>query len=276
MQLSNDLVRDIQRMNPWWAGNPLPVLPKTRRHLVGSIQRRLELGLAPIVAIRGPRQVGKTTAQLHVLEGLLKKGVLPTRILRVQCDALATLSELSEPLLRLVDWYEDTILKETLNAAAQRGTPAYLFFDEVHNIANWAVQLKHLVDHSTTQVVMTGSSALRIEQQGQESLAGRMTTIEAGVLSLTEISLFHNFGLDRPFLPDNGLEVLTRKDYWQELVEHGLKHQTVRDHAFEMNGDGDGMHCCWKKFSGWPVGILVRRRVVLRLLGKRSERWERM
>lgn len=232
MQLSDDLVRDLQRMNPWWAGDPLPVLPKTRRHLVGSIQRRLELGLASIVAIRGPRQVGKTTAQLHVLADLLKKGVPPTHILRVQCDTLAPLSELTEPLLRLVDWYEDIILKETLNAAAQRGVPTYLFFDEVQNISNWAVQLKHLVDHSTTQVVLTGSSALRLEQQGRESLAGRMTTIEAGVLSLTEISLFHGFDLGHPFLPDNGLERLTQKDFWQELVEYGVAHQTDCARAF--------------------------------------------
>ena len=191
MQLSDALIRDLQRMNPWWAGDPLPVLPKTRRHLVGSIQRRLELGLAPIVAIRGPRQVGKTTAQLHVLEDLLKQGVPPTHILRVQCDALAALSELSEPLLRIVDWYEDTILKETLNAAAHREEPTYLFFDEVQNISNWAVQLKHLVDHATMQVVITDSSPLRIEQQGRESLAGRVTTIEAGALSLKRVSTMH-------------------------------------------------------------------------------------
>ena len=82
----------------------------------------------------------------YVLEDLLKQGVPPTHILRVQCDALNTLSELSEPLLRVVDWHEDTILKETLNAAAQREEPTYLFFDEVQNISNWAVQLKHLVD----------------------------------------------------------------------------------------------------------------------------------
>jgi predicted AAA+ superfamily ATPase len=53
-------------MNPWWRGQPGPLLPLTRRHLVGEIHRRLNLGLAPIVLVRGPRQIGKTTAQLHL------------------------------------------------------------------------------------------------------------------------------------------------------------------------------------------------------------------
>ena len=73
MKLSEPLVRDLVRMNPWWEGKPLPVLPATRRHLVSLIDRRLQLKLAPIVLVRGSRQVGKTTAQLQVLADLLER-----------------------------------------------------------------------------------------------------------------------------------------------------------------------------------------------------------
>jgi len=70
-------------------------------------------------------------------------------------------------------------------------------------VGSRAPQLKLLVDHSTAQVVVTGSSALRIER-GRDSLAGRITTIEAGTLSLTEIAALRGIELGGPFLADNG------------------------------------------------------------------------
>jgi predicted AAA+ superfamily ATPase len=230
-RLRHEMVRDLQRMNPWWEGNPLPVLPLTRRHLVGAIHKRLRLRLAPIVVVRGPRQIGKTTAQLHVLQDLLERGVPPTSIFRVQCDELPEIALLSEPLLRLVDWFENAVLKMTLNEAAKRKLPTFLFFDEVQNLKDWAPQLKSLVDNSTTQVLVTGSSALRIEL-GRDSLAGRISTIEAGVLSLTEIGMFHDLAVGQPFLVDNGLESLTDIEFWRGLYTHGLESRPPRDQAF--------------------------------------------
>src|SRR5436190_10199647 len=239
LQLSDALVRDLRRLNPWWENKPGPVLPTTRRHLVGSIERSLQARLAPITVVRGPRQIGKTTAQLHVLEDLLQSGVSPRHILRVQSDDLPELSRLSEPILRLVDWFEAGILGKSLNQAAREGRPAYLFFDKVQNLKSWAPQLKNLVDTSTTQVLVTGSSALRIEL-GRDSLAGRITTLEAGVLSLTEIGLFHGLDLGQPFLADNGLESLLRKEFWQDLAAHGLARRVERDQAFRFFSDRGG------------------------------------
>ena len=238
-RLSHELVRDLQRMNPWWEGNPLPVLPSTKRHLVGTIHRRLEQRLAPIVVVRGPRQIGKTTAQLHVLQDLLDRGVPPRQIFRVQCDELPEISSLAEPLLRLVDWFEAVVLKTTLNETAKQGSPAYLFFDEVQNLKDRAPQLKSLVDNSTTHVLVTGSSALRIEL-GRDSLAGRITTIEAGVLSLTEVGMFHNLDLGEPFLVDNGLDALKHIDYWRGLRSHGQELKDSRDTAFRRFSDRGG------------------------------------
>jgi predicted AAA+ superfamily ATPase len=226
-------------MNPWWEGNPLPVLPSTKRHLVGAIHRRLEQRLAPIVVVRGPRQIGKTTAQLHVLQDLLDRGVPPRQIFRVQCDELPEISSLAEPLLRLVDWFEAVVLKTTLNETAKQGSPVYLFFDEVQNLKDWAPQLKSLVDNSTTHVLVTGSSALRIEL-GRDSLAGRITTIEAGVLSLTEVGMFHNLDLGKPFLVDNGLDALKHIDYWRGLRSHGQELKDSRDTAFRWFSDRGG------------------------------------
>ena len=84
-----------------------------------------------------------------------------------------------------MDWNEKAVLGKTLNEVAREGRAVYLVFDEVQNLKNWAPQLKFLVNHSEARVLVTGSSALRIEA-GRDSLAGRITTIESGVLSLTE------------------------------------------------------------------------------------------
>jgi len=239
MHLSPGLVSDLRRLNPWWEGKPLPVLPTTRRHLVEHIHRRLQLGLAPIVVVRGPRQIGKTTAQLQVVGDLLNQGVSPRRILRLQCDELPEIESIKEPILRVVDWFEKAVLHCTLNEAAQRDEPAFLFFDEVQNLGDWAAELKSLVDASTAQVVITGSSALRIEA-GRESLAGRITTIDAGVLSLTEVGVFHGLDLGKPLLADNGPESLSLKEFWTDLVCHGEAMTEPRDVAFKWFSDRGG------------------------------------
>ncbi len=236
--------RVLRRMNPWWQGDAAPLLPPHRRHLVGQIRRRLASRLAPIVVVRGARQIGKTTSQLHLLTDLLAEGVPARRILRVQFDELGSLRGLGEdPVLRLVAWFERAILGKSLNQAARDDEATFLFFDEVQNLSRWAPQLKALVDSSTTQVLVTGSSALRIEL-GRDSLAGRITTLEAGVLSLTEIGQLRGIPLGEPWLADNGLAPLAQRDFWLGLAAHGGAHRQARDAVF----------AAFAARGGYPVG----------------------
>ncbi len=81
--LAPELVDNLYALNPWWRSAPMLPQPRMRRHLADQIRRRLETEIAPIVAVRGPRQVGKTTAQLQIIADLLGEGVPPTSILRV-------------------------------------------------------------------------------------------------------------------------------------------------------------------------------------------------
>lgn len=237
--LSDDLIQDILRDNPWWQGQPGKLLPPHRRGFVDAIQRKMNGRLAPITVVRGPRQVGKTTAQLQVIDDLLKQGVPPTRILRVQCDEVPALKGLSEPILRIVDWFEAAVLRKTLNAAAAANEPTYLFFDEVQNLADWAIQLKHLVDASSTRVVVTGSSALRIEA-GRDSLAGRISSMEVGTLTLREIAEIRGLGKLVPSLDTNGLERLIHKDFWVGVRENGKAQAAIRDQAFRAFSERGG------------------------------------
>ena len=237
--LSPQLIADLRRLNPWWAGDPMPLQPKTRRHLVAQIRHRLDAEIAPIVAVRGPRQVGKTTAQFQIIADLLDEGVPSVNILRVQCDELPLLQKMDEPILAISDWFERQIAKKHLSALARDGQKAYLFFDEVQNLQNWAPQLKFLVDNASVKAAVTGNSALRIEM-GRDSLAGRVSTVEAGGLSLTEIGALRALDAPKPFLPDNGLSFLIDKDFWRALRAYGQENAAFLKEAFRHFSDRGG------------------------------------
>lgn len=221
----------LHQMNPWWNGNAMEQLPITRRHLVGQIEKRFEYQLAPITVVRGSRQIGKTTACLHVISDLLAKGVHPKRILRIQFDDIESFRIGKDPVLTLVDWYEKNILEDTLNNAASQKGGCYIFFDEIQNLDDWSTQLKFLADHNSVTSVVTGSSALRIEL-GRDSLAGRINTIEVGTLSLTEIGKIRSLTTPEPYLPDNGISKLKSKDFWKGLKSYGQSNSNIVNEIF--------------------------------------------
>lgn len=218
--------------NPWWQGRPGPLLPLYRRWAFHTSLRKMESGLAPVTVLRGPRQVGKTTLQMQIIEHLTKdRKIEAKRILRVQFDEIPSLRALREPVLSIARWFENRILGCTFNQAAAAGRPAWLFLDEVQNLRDWAPQVKALVDHHTLKVLMTGSSALRIEA-GRDSLAGRIAPVELGTLLLREILGLRYETEIAPGLPENGLEPLLRMEFWEHLREYGLCHRAMRDQAF--------------------------------------------
>jgi predicted AAA+ superfamily ATPase len=227
-------IRDLYRQNPWWEGNPLPPLPKFQRWPFAKVMSRLHTPVAPILIIRGPRQIGKTTLQQQIVAQLLSEGITAKRILRIQFDDLPSLEHIDpsgEPILRLVDWYEEQILGAHLNAAARRGEPAFLFFDEVQNLNAWDVQLKSLVDHVSVRALVTGSSALRIER-GRDSLAGRIQTLEVGPLRLAEIAALRGLGKLKTAQPDNGWDEWLTPEFWHRLRDLGVQQTKIRDAAY--------------------------------------------
>lgn len=203
-----------------------------RRWAFEPVLRGLKQGVTPVTVLRGPRQIGKTTLLNQVIDFLLDEGISPKRIFRVQFDELPALKTLSEPILELSRWYADQILGETFNRAAQLGQQAFLFFDEIQNLDDRAPQLKHLVDMQPVRVVVTGSSALRIEA-GRDSLAGRITTLEMGPLLLREVGSLRGFGDIPGMLRDNGLGALKDKNFWHDLRALGEQHSHIRSRAFE-------------------------------------------
>jgi predicted AAA+ superfamily ATPase len=230
--------------NPWWHGKPGPLPPRYRRSAFHLIRKKLAANLAPVVVVRGPRQVGKTTLQAQLIEEFIEKEKInPTRILRVQFDELPSLRGLSDPVLSIARWFENRILQKTFNESARKGEPVFVFLDEVQNLKDWAPQLKALVDHHTVRVVVTGSSSLRIAA-GHDSLAGRIATVDLGTLTLREIAGLRFKQEFNPFLKDNGVSPLADREFWLGLAEHGKKNCDIRDQAF----------AAFSERGGYPIG----------------------
>jgi predicted AAA+ superfamily ATPase len=234
------LQEQLRAANPWWSGEPGRSIPPYRRWPFDFLRRRLGDPLAPAIVLRGPRQVGKTTLQEQLIAELLKRGgVNSSQILRVQFDELQALRHVTDPILALSRWFEREILRESFNRAAAAGHPAYLFFDEVQNLADWGTQVKALVDVSTVRVVVTGSSALRL-QLGKDSLAGRLSSIEMGPLYLREIAGLRQLGVVEPVLPFDGPAPLRELSFWHKVRDGGISGKGLRDGAFALFDEWGG------------------------------------
>jgi hypothetical protein len=245
--LSKDMVEYLERTNPWWRAQHLPPAERFRRHAFYDVVKRLDSHIVPVVAIWGPRQVGKSTIQLQLVEELLLiRHVNPSHILRVQFDETPTLGALRNPVEAIVRWYEEHVLKDSINAVSARGQQVYLLFDELQNLRGWSAQLKALVDLVQANTLVTGSSALRIAR-GHDNLAGRISTIELGPLRLSEIAGVRGLGELPPFSCPNSREDWARKEFWHALNAHARKHAKVLRRAFAIFSEVGGYPVCHKR-----------------------------
>lgn len=240
LHLNRELEDFLREANPWWSDKPMRPLPKFRRWLFAHILQRLKSGLAPVTVLRGPRQVGKTTLQEQIILYLLEEeNVSPKNIFRVQFDEIPSLKGLKDPILSLCRWFQSNIVGKTFNESIKDGQQVYIFFDEVQNLTGWSDQIKALVGLHSVRVLVTGSSALRIEQ-GRDSLAGRITTLELGTFFLRELAELQDIGQIAPMIVLNGLKELTQKGFWISVKENGKCHNEIRDKAFDLFSERGG------------------------------------
>ncbi len=256
----------LRSQNPWWEGEPMRRVPPFRRWLFAPLLHRLRQGLAPITVLRGPRQVGKTVLQQQVIHHLLtQQEVAARRIFHVQFDDLPALEADGMPIHMLVFWYQSQVLGATLNTWAHRDQPAFLIFDEIQNLRDWAPELKSLVDHHEVRIFLTGSSALDIEA-GRDSLAGRISTLEMGTLLLREIAALRGFGEIAPAMDLNGLGALKERGFWEDLAAHGRRQRQSRGRAFAAFAERGGFPAAqiradepWDDLADYLEETVIRR-----------------
>jgi predicted AAA+ superfamily ATPase len=169
--LRPDVEQILRELNPWWRPphQVRPVPPTYRRRRVDRILGAVDRQRSLIQVLRGPRQVGKTTALYQVVEGLLARGRKPSDILLVRFD-LDPLRELG--LRTIVQWHREEVRK------ARDAGRTVLLLDEVHKLERWDEEVKHVYDTWPCGMVLTGSSSVLVARGQRESLAGRAQTEE--------------------------------------------------------------------------------------------------
>ena len=129
--------------------------------------------VVPIVVLIGARQVGKTS----LMESVEVKG---KKIFLNGQDP-----EIAELFQKL------SVIEQYLKAYLDKNLKGYLMLDEFQYISGISTMMKLLTDkHPSLKILCSGSSSLDILQEVEESLAGRVRTIEVSSLSFEEYILF--------------------------------------------------------------------------------------
>lgn len=123
-----------------------------------------------VIAILGPRQVGKTTllSQLSIPE---------SDILWLNCDNTDDCQALEN--------------QTTTGLRQLVGQKRFVIIDEAQRVKNIGLTLKMMADtfHEQVQVIVTGSSSLELSNQVSEPATGRIYEYRLYPLSLAELSL---------------------------------------------------------------------------------------
>ena len=129
--------------------------------------------IVPIVVLIGARQVGKTS----LMESVELKG--KKLFLNGQDAEIAALFQ----KLSIIEQYLKSYLNKSLKG--------YLMLDEFQYISGISTTMKLLTDkYPSLRILCSGSSSLKILQEVEESLAGRVRTIEVSSLSFDEYISF--------------------------------------------------------------------------------------
>jgi predicted AAA+ superfamily ATPase len=137
------------------------------RHIYGQLLDSIDA--APAVALLGPRQVGKTTLALEVAK------TRPSVYLDLESER--DRAKLDQAELYLSDHLGQLVI-----------------LDEVHRAPGLFPVLRGLIDQArragkrSGQYLLLGSASLDLLKQSGETLAGRITFLELGPLSLLEVA----------------------------------------------------------------------------------------
>jgi uncharacterized protein len=232
--LPPEVVQILADLNPWWqTGRVRKSAPPYKRRGVPELLARVRRPQGLIEVIRGPRQVGKTTAIEQIIEHLLVQERVPsTDILFVRFDQ-EVLREVLGGLLQIIRWFEAKLRRKPF----QSGGPVYVFLDEVHKLDNWDEDVKHVWDTYPLRLMLTGSSSVLVSRGGRESLAGRTLTTDFPTFQFREVleawapianKLPPARGFDEVFIIKDPEELFREANGLQIQQKHSLRRHLER------------------------------------------------
>jgi uncharacterized protein len=139
--------------------------------LVRALSKHLRdaLAEAPAVALLGPRQVGKTTLALSLMD--------QRKVIYLDLQAPADIAKLSDPELYLTDHQDKLVI-----------------LDEIHRLPSIFPVLRGLIDRArragkrTGLYLILGSASPELLKQSGETLAGRVRYLELTPLCMLELA----------------------------------------------------------------------------------------
>lgn len=188
-----------------------------KRPVFETILKRIKEKRHFIQVLAGPRQSGKTTLALQIIESL----EIPNHY-----------ATADEPLLKDASWIEQQWEVIRLRSG---GKKALLILDEIQKIPGWSEVVKRMWDEDSRkkrqiQVLILGSSPLLMQQGLTESLAGRFELIPVTHWSFKE--MHSAFGFDwRQYVYYGGypgsVPLISDQQRWQNYIHDSLIETTI-------------------------------------------------
>lgn len=189
------------------------------RPVLQLLKNRLSTPRRFIQVLLGPRQVGKTSLAVTLLESW-------PRHLFVSAD---------DPTLRDRNWLEQQWENARHQALQNHSREFLLVIDEIQKISGWSEIVKKFWDEDTRKkipikVLLLGSSSLLMQTGLTESLAGRFEVIPVSHWSYAEMKTTFGFSLDQ-FLYFGGYPgaatLIDDQNRWQQYILNSLIETTL-------------------------------------------------
>jgi len=186
-----EILQILYSQNPWWEGKASAV-PMQKREDFNTLKEKM--AEKQIIAIIGPRRVGKSVLMEQLIFDLLGQKVSPKEILFAQLDEPKFENEKGLLVSRILDVYFKYVLGKTPRDTDNR---IFVFLDEIQKVEKWSEILKSHYDRNhKIKFIVSGSSSAGITRGSSESLVGRVSLNYILTLKFSEFLKFKGINRD--------------------------------------------------------------------------------
>jgi predicted AAA+ superfamily ATPase len=180
----------LKSTNRWWDTGKIDAVFLEEEVRDEFSQIRSALDARRILAILGPRRVGKSTLVYQIIDSLLKGGTDPAHIMLFSGDNPGFIGG-GETISSVIAAYIDVKLHKPI---IEMNTRIYIFIDEIHFLADWQLHVKSLYDlNPNLKFVISGSSSIQMFLGARDSLLGRITDIHVLPFCFDQFLRFYSF-----------------------------------------------------------------------------------